>query len=81
MWGTGHAGKSTEMDLIIIGGGVIGLAILAEAAAAGLETVLFKRLDGFGRETSGRGAAFVMNALQSRCPGNTPNRLDQGQGW
>lgn len=51
------------MDAVIIGGGVVGLAILHEFAAAGREAVLLERHDDFGRETSSRNSEVVHGGM------------------
>jgi L-2-hydroxyglutarate oxidase LhgO len=46
-------------DVIIIGAGVVGLAIAQRLSRAGRETIVVERHDGFGRETSSRNSEVI----------------------
>ncbi|MCK4307225.1 NAD(P)/FAD-dependent oxidoreductase [candidate division WOR-3 bacterium] len=48
-----------EIDIAIIGAGVVGLAIGAELAQAGKEVYIFERNETFGQETSSRNSEVV----------------------
>jgi L-2-hydroxyglutarate oxidase LhgO len=48
-----------DIETLIIGGGVVGLAIAAECAKAGRETYVFERNSAFGREGSSRSSEVI----------------------
>ncbi len=48
-----------RLDAAVIGGGVVGLAVTARLARAGLSVVLLERHESFGRETSSRNSEVV----------------------
>ncbi len=48
-----------EIEIAIIGAGVVGLAIGAELAQAGKEVYIFERNDTFGQETSSRNSEVI----------------------
>lgn len=52
-----------DIETIVIGGGVIGLAIAAACADAGQETFLFERNDALGREVSSRSSEVIHAGL------------------
>jgi L-2-hydroxyglutarate oxidase LhgO len=52
-----------EVDVLIIGAGVVGLASGAELAASGRSVVLVERHDGPGRETSSRNSEIIHAGL------------------
>jgi L-2-hydroxyglutarate oxidase LhgO len=49
----------TKVDIVIIGAGVVGLAVARRLAARDREIVLVERHDGFGRETSSRNSEVI----------------------
>jgi len=49
----------TKVDIVIIGAGVVGLAIARRLASGEREVVLVERHDGFGRETSSRNSEVI----------------------
>ncbi len=63
-----------DFDVLVIGGGVIGLAIAAAAAERGREVVLVERHESFGRETSSRNSEVVHAGLYYP-PGTLKTRL------
>jgi L-2-hydroxyglutarate oxidase LhgO len=52
-----------ECDVVVVGGGVIGLACAAALAGAGRSVVLCERGAGFGRETSARNSEVIHAGL------------------
>ncbi len=48
-----------QVDITIIGAGVVGLAIAAELSGRGKEMIVVERHDGFGRESSSRNSEVV----------------------
>ena len=48
-----------KVDVLVIGAGVVGLAIARCLAGAGREVVVVERHDGFGRETSSRNSEVI----------------------
>ncbi len=48
-----------KVDVLVVGAGVIGLAIARRLAEAGREPVVLERHDGFGRETSSRNSEVI----------------------
>ena len=48
-----------ELDVAVIGGGVVGLAVAAELAGRVTSLALFERHDAFGRETSSRNSEVI----------------------
>jgi L-2-hydroxyglutarate oxidase LhgO len=52
-----------ECDVLVIGGGVVGLACAAALAEAGRSVVLTERAGGFGRETSSRNSQVIHAGL------------------
>lgn len=48
-----------DVETVVIGGGVVGLAIAAELAKAGPEVMLLERNDGIGQETSSRSSEVI----------------------
>lgn len=64
---------SYQTDAIVVGGGVVGLAIARELALAGRETIVLERHGGLARETSSRnsgvmhaGIYYPPNSLKAR---------------
>jgi L-2-hydroxyglutarate oxidase LhgO len=49
----------TKVDIVIVGAGVVGLAIAKRLATRQREIVLVERHDGFGRETSSRNSEVI----------------------
>ena len=54
---------ATFEDLIVIGAGVIGLAIAAKLAGSKKDVIVLERNDGFGRETSSRNSEVIHAGL------------------
>lgn len=50
---------ASEIDVLVIGGGVIGLAVGRALAMAGLETIIAERAGHFGSETSSRNSEVI----------------------
>ncbi len=55
--------RSADIQTVIIGGGVIGLAIAAECANAGQETYVLERHDAIGQEVSSRSSEVIHAGL------------------
>jgi L-2-hydroxyglutarate oxidase LhgO len=58
--------SADTVDIVVIGAGVIGLAIAERLARAGRDLVLLERHDGFGRETSSRNSEVIHAGLYYR---------------
>ncbi len=52
-----------KTDVVIIGAGVVGLAIGGELARSGLETVIVERNSSFGQETSLRNSEVIHGGM------------------
>ncbi len=65
---------SPEFDVAIVGGGVVGLAVLERMAAAGLEAILLERHPAWGREVSSRNSEVVHGGMYY-APGSLKARL------
>jgi L-2-hydroxyglutarate oxidase LhgO len=52
-----------DADVVVIGAGVVGLAVAAELAAAGLSTIVVERHVGPGRETSTRNSEVIHGGI------------------
>ncbi len=52
-----------EVDVIVIGGGVVGLACAAESAKRGYSTLLVERHESFGQETSSRNSEVIHSGI------------------
>ncbi|MFD2676338.1 NAD(P)/FAD-dependent oxidoreductase [Camelimonas lactis] len=63
-----------QTDAIVVGGGVVGLAIARAIAATGRETIVLERQAGVARETSSRNSG-VMHAGIYYAPGSLKARL------
>lgn len=63
-----------EFDVAVVGGGVVGLAVLECAAAAGREAILLERRPAWGRETSSRNSEVVHGGMYY-APGSLKARL------
>lgn len=63
-----------KVDCVIIGAGVIGLAIAREISARGMETIILERASAFGTETSSRNSE-VIHAGIYYAPGSLKSRL------
>ncbi|HET9110330.1 MAG TPA: NAD(P)/FAD-dependent oxidoreductase [Ktedonobacterales bacterium] len=63
-----------SVDAVVIGAGVVGLAIAARLSAAGREVVVVEKNDSFGRETSSRNSEVIHAGLQYP-PGSLKARL------
>jgi L-2-hydroxyglutarate oxidase LhgO len=50
-------------EIVIIGGGVVGLACAAESALAGYSTLLVERHESFGHETSSRNSEVIHSGI------------------
>src|SRR5881409_686408 len=48
-----------QIDCIVAGAGVVGLAIAREAAARGLDTLIIEAADAIGTETSSRNSEVI----------------------
>ncbi|HZC06055.1 MAG TPA: NAD(P)/FAD-dependent oxidoreductase [Ktedonobacterales bacterium] len=53
-----------SVDVVVIGAGVVGLAIAARLSASGREVVVVEKNDSFGRETSSRNSEVIHAGLQ-----------------
>ncbi len=53
------AGAVDTADILIVGAGVIGLAIARKLAGGGKEVIVVEQHDGFGRETSSRNSEVI----------------------
>ncbi|MCB1507020.1 MAG: NAD(P)/FAD-dependent oxidoreductase [Hyphomicrobiaceae bacterium] len=54
---------TTDVDCIVIGAGVVGLAIARELAAAGRDVLVLEQHDGIGAETSSRNSEVIHAGL------------------
>lgn len=63
-----------SVDVVVIGAGVVGLAVAARLSAAGRYVVVVEKNDGFGRETSSRNSEVIHAGLQY-APGSLKARL------
>ncbi len=63
-----------SVDVVVIGAGVVGLAVAARLSAAGREVVVLEKHDSFGRETSSRNSEVIHAGLQYP-PGSLKARL------
>lgn len=63
-----------SVDVVVIGAGVVGLAIAARLSAAGRAVVVLEKNDSFGRETSSRNSEVIHAGLQYP-PGSLKARL------
>ena len=52
-----------DVDVLIIGGGVVGLACARESAKRGFSTLLIERHDSFGQETSSRNSEVIHSGI------------------
>lgn len=52
-----------DLDVLIIGGGVVGLACAAESARRKFKTMLVERHDSFGQETSSRNSEVIHSGI------------------
>jgi L-2-hydroxyglutarate oxidase LhgO len=68
-----------DIETIVIGGGVIGLAIAAECAKAGQETYLFERRDAIGQEVSSRSSDVVHAGLYYPAQSLKARMCDEGK--
>jgi len=57
-----------SVDTIVIGAGVVGLAIAERLARPGRDLVVLERHDGFGRETSSRNSEVIHAGLYYEAP-------------
>ncbi|MGO8950689.1 MAG: NAD(P)/FAD-dependent oxidoreductase [Ktedonobacterales bacterium] len=53
-----------SVDAVVIGAGVVGLAVAARLSASGRDVVVLEKNDGFGRETSSRNSEVIHAGLQ-----------------
>ena len=58
-----------EVDCVVVGAGVIGLAVASALAKAGREVLVLERTDGIGRETSSRNSEVIHAGIYYR-PGS-----------
>ncbi len=63
-----------SVDVIVIGAGVVGLAVGRALALAGREVIVIERHDGFGEETSARNSEVIHAGIYYR-PGGMRARL------
>ncbi len=56
---------SFEADVVIIGGGVVGLAVACHAAREGRSVYILEKNEGFGRETSSRNSGTIHTGILS----------------
>lgn len=63
-----------SVDIVVIGAGVVGLAIAARLSASGRDVILLEKNDSFGRETSSRNSEVIHAGLQYP-PGSLKARL------
>lgn len=63
-----------SVDVVVIGAGVVGLAIAARLSAAGRAVAVLEKHDSFGRETSSRNSEVIHAGLQYP-PGSLKARL------
>jgi L-2-hydroxyglutarate oxidase LhgO len=70
----GHHGAMERVDCIVIGGGVIGLAVARRLAIAGIETLVLEREAFHGLHTSSRNSEVVHAGLYY-APGSLKARL------
>jgi L-2-hydroxyglutarate oxidase LhgO len=61
-------------DIVVIGAGVVGLAIAARLSAASREVLVLEKHDSFGRETSSRNSEVIHAGLQY-SPGSLKARM------
>ena len=52
-----------KSDVLIIGGGIVGLACAAESATRGLSTILVEKHESFGKETSSRNSEVLHSGI------------------
>lgn len=52
-----------RFEVMVIGGGIVGLACAAEAARGGYSTLLVEQHDGYGRETSSRNSEVIHSGI------------------
>jgi L-2-hydroxyglutarate oxidase LhgO len=62
---------TNEIDIAIIGAGVVGLAIASKVAEKDLEVYIFEKNDGFGKETSSRNSGVIHSGIL--CPPDSFN--------
>ncbi len=72
-WGMRMA-DDFAVDVVVIGAGVVGLAIAAGLSATGRAVFVLERNDGFGQETSSRNSEVIHAGLQY-TPGSLKARL------
>ncbi len=53
----------TELEVLVIGGGVVGLAVAARLAGSVASLVLLERHEGWGRETSSRNSEVIHSGI------------------
>lgn len=63
-----------SVDAVVIGAGVVGLAVAARLSASGRDVVVLEKNDSFGRETSSRNSEVIHAGLQY-APGSLKARL------
>jgi L-2-hydroxyglutarate oxidase LhgO len=59
----GAVSSTPDIDVLVIGAGVVGLAVAARLAEAGQSTIVVERHDGPGRETSSRNSEVIHAGL------------------
>lgn len=55
--------SARDADVVVVGGGVVGLAAAAALARAGRDVLLFERRGGFGEEISSRNSGVIHSGL------------------
>jgi L-2-hydroxyglutarate oxidase LhgO len=55
-----------RVDCVVIGAGVVGLAVARQLVAQGLDVLVLERHDGFGRETSSRNSEVIHAGMYYR---------------
>ena len=55
-----------KTEVLIVGGGIVGLAAAEKLSAEGREVILVERHDGFGRESSSRNSEVIHAGLYYR---------------
>ncbi|MGZ3640388.1 MAG: NAD(P)/FAD-dependent oxidoreductase [Ktedonobacterales bacterium] len=63
-----------SVDVVVIGAGVVGLAVAAHLSSSGRDVILLEKNDSFGRETSSRNSEVIHAGLQYP-PGSLKARL------
>lgn len=54
---------SYQVDIVIVGAGVIGLAVASQVAKEGREVYVLEKNEAFGRETSSRNSEVIHTSI------------------